>query len=238
MDVQVFLNKAYIKLFGLDMSEFADAGEYKSLNALFTRPLAKHRTLGEDFISPCDGNISIVGSTSEDRAVQAKGFCYSIDELVDDKVKEAAYMTIYLSPKDYHRFHAPCDFEVEKTTFISGSLLPVNGFSTGFFKNLFTRNERVVLKCKSGEGKLFYMVYVGALNVGSISLKHIEKRTNSRSVLEKESFFEGAFYKKGDEVGMFNMGSTIIIVGTQNELLFESKEGKTTRFGEKIGSFR
>lgn len=236
MDLQILLNKGYVKLFKVDMSEFADVQEYKSLNGLFTRPLAQARRLADGFVSPCDGKISVIGQTYEDKALQVKGFCYSLNELIDDAIENASYVTIYLSPRDYHRFHAPCDLEVERTTFIEGVLLPVNGISTNFFKNLFVRNERVVLKCKTFENKAFYMVYVGALNVGSISLKHTERRSNNKEVSKKEVSEERVTYQKGEEIGAFNMGSTIIIVGDNDALKLEAKKGGRVRFGEKIGT--
>jgi phosphatidylserine decarboxylase len=230
---QSFVNKSYARLFKLKMDEFEDTDSYDSLNALFTRALKEKRTLEEaSFVSPSDGLLSVARSAPNDMAVQAKGFYYSLSELVDDEFESGSYCTIYLSPRDYHRFHAPCDMRVESIKFIEGGLLPVNSFSVSTFKELFVRNERVVLKCKNSSDECFYMVFVGALNVGSVKIDGVDRCSNSRG--KEECFFEPEKeYKKGDELGWFNMGSTVVMV-FEKDVLFQKSEGEKIRFGEAL----
>jgi len=233
LPLQKYINTGYVKLFGLDMSEFSEPETYKSLSELFSRGLQQPREIDSaEFISPCDGYISEIGESSEDKAIQAKGLYYGIDELIDDTIKDALYVTIYLSPKDYHRYHAPCDMKVLKTTFIGGSLLPVNNFSVNNFKAVFTRNERAVLKCQDSRGEIFYLVFVGALNVGSISFNHVDRKSNEKNRPQKEEFLHEALtYKKGDELGAFHLGSTIIFVGDKNRFRPIVAKGSRAIFG-------
>ncbi|MFP4332595.1 MAG: archaetidylserine decarboxylase [Campylobacterales bacterium] len=231
--LQGFINRAYVKSFKLDMSEFEDVESYSSLNALFTRELKKSRDIDEaNFISPSDGMLSIARSAPNDMAVQAKGFYYSLASLIDDEFVSGSYCTIYLSPSDYHRFHAPTDMRVESIKFLEGGLLPVNSFSTSNFKELFVRNERVVLKCKDAQEESFYMVFVGALNVGSVKIEGVDRLSNSKE--REECFFKpDKEYKKGEELGYFQMGSTVIMV-FEKDVSFQKSEGEKIRFGEAL----
>lgn len=234
LPLQKYINLGYVKLFGLDMSEFGEPERYKNLSELFSRGLKQPRKLDSgEFIIPCDGYISEIGESGEDKAIQAKGLYYSINELIDDTIKDALYITIYLSPKDYHRYHAPCNMKVLKTTFISGSLLPVNSFFVNNFKALFTRNERAVLKCQDSRGEIFYLVFVGALNVGSISFNHTDRKSNEKKRAQKEEFLHKMLmYKKGDELGAFNLGSTIIFVGDRSRFKPIVAKGSRAIFGK------
>ena len=117
--VQEFINSSYIKLFKIDMSEFRPAGEYKNLNELFTRELIKPREFDaadEIFISPVDGTCLSFGSTNELKAFSIKGMSYGVKELLGQGELDGEYdfANIYLSPKDYHHYHAPCDITIKK----------------------------------------------------------------------------------------------------------------------------
>lgn len=239
LPLQKHINTGYVKFFGLDMGEFSEPEAYKSLSELFSRGLKEPRVLDDaEFISPCDGYISEIGESSEDKAIQAKGLYYGIDELIDDRIKDALYVTVYLSPKDYHRYHAPCDMKVLKTTFVGGSLLPVNNFFVNNFRAVFTRNERAVLKCQDGRGEIFYLVFVGALNVGSISFNHVDRKSNEKNRAQKEEFIhDNLAYKKGDELGAFHLGSTIIFVGDKNRFKPMITKDSRTIFGSAFLEF-
>lgn len=228
--IQNFINRRYVKLFGVDLGEFDEVCSYSSLNELFTRSLRVAREIDRaEYIFPCDGVLSVARSTKSDQALQVKGFYYSLSELIDDEFKAGSYSTIYLSPKDYHRFHAPTDFSVQWVKFLEGSLLPVNSFSVSNFKELFIRNERVVMKCIDSKGVIFYLVFVGALNVGSVKINGIDRVSN---VNDNRCFFEPDMdFKKGDELGYFQMGSTIVTV-FEKEVAFKQREGSRVRFGE------
>lgn len=170
--IQRCINAGYVKLFNIDLQEFAPSSSYPSLNALFTRSLNQPRRINPNpiaLISPADSLITQVGKSSDKNAVQIKGMEYSVDELLGQKIDgELYYMNFYLSPRDYHRYHAPCDMEIYEARYFGGELLPVNMPSLHKNSSLFVRNERVVVVAKTPGNKWIYFVAVGALNVGSI----------------------------------------------------------------------
>ncbi|RDU58529.1 phosphatidylserine decarboxylase [Helicobacter sp. MIT 99-5507] len=222
--IQRFINKQYIRIFKIDLSEFYPLASYKSLNELFTRGLRQNREFNIDdniFISPVDGKVMQTGDVSNGRALQIKGFSYSVDRLVGERVSSnLSYANLYLSPSNYHRYHAPCDMYVESITHFKGALLPVHTKSLYKNKNLFVVNERVVLKARDSFGGILYFVAVGALNVGGIYF-YIEPRIQYKSNCYKRCFTykEPLFIKKGEEIGMFKMGSTIVLFASDVEIL-------------------
>ncbi len=240
--MQSFINKSYIKLLKLDMSEFEDAKTYENLNALFTRSLKKEREIqGEqnDFISPCDGLISEQGDIKDGAALQIKGFSYKVEELLNlhvkkiDKLLNGKFINFYLSPKDYHRFHAPLDMKVLKAVHISQKLYPVNFTYLRKIQSLFCQNERVILVCES-RGERFYLVFVGALNVGKIVFNFDKNiSTNAKYAEQKVYEYENLKLKKGDEIGRFEMGSTIVALFENSNLKLIRKNEKV-RFGEVV----
>ena len=222
--LQRFINKQYIRIFDIDLSEFYPLHSYKSLNELFTRGLRQNRDFNRDeniFISPIDGKVMQVGNVENKRALQIKGFSYLVERLVGENIESnLSYANLYLSPSNYHRYHAPCDMFVEKITHFKGALLPVHTKSLYKNKNLFVVNERVVLKARDCFGEILYFVAVGALNVGGIYF-YIEPRIQQKSSEYKRSFEykEPIFIKKGEEIGMFKMGSTIVFFASNVEIL-------------------
>jgi len=238
--IQLFINKAYVKIFKIDMSEFEDIKSYKSLNKLFTRKLKKNRFLQDGFISPSDSKISAIGDIKEDIAFQIKGMYYSIDELLQnfshsekEILKNGKFITFYLSPKDYHRYHAPIDMKITKTVHIPGLLLPVNKTSLLKNCNLFIKNERVICKCEDKNQNIFYLVFVGALNVGKIIIEKLPEISTNTAGMNK-IYEQEIEFKKGEELGRFEMGSTIVALFPQNFLEFTTKLDDSVRFGEKI----
>ena len=243
---QRIVNSSYVGLMGLDMSDFQDKGTYKSLNALFTRRLNKDRKYSLDadaFISPCDSLISDCGKMEKDYAHQIKGMKYSSDELLgehfsDDEKKyiyDGDFVNFYLSPKDYHRYHIPCDLKVIRAVHIPGKLYPVNFPSLRKRVNLFIENERVVLLCENIFAKRFYIVLVGALNVGVMQVSFEPKiKTNADSIKSTVYEYEDLHLKKGDDFGCFEMGSTIVILAQKGMLELQDLVGKDVRYGETI----
>ena len=156
------------------MEEFDTLQSYPTLNALFTRSLVKMRSFDKSevaMIAPCDSVIMESGVCKENLAMQIKGKSYKIDDFIHHKIDENFfYVNFYLSPSDYHRFHAPVDLWVKKIAFIQGLLLPVNERSLYKNENLFIKNKRVVLECEDEFGNDLYYVAVGALNVGKIQI--------------------------------------------------------------------
>jgi phosphatidylserine decarboxylase len=148
--IQKIINKSYVKLMKLDMSEFKEPNEYKSLNQLFTRGLNKPREINPDkrvLISPVDALVTDYGKIVDGKAYQIKGMEYSISELFGENHTESAkfveggqFVNLYLSPKDYHRYHMPHRLRIESITHISGKLYPVNFPLLRNKKNLFLEN--------------------------------------------------------------------------------------------------
>jgi phosphatidylserine decarboxylase len=244
---QNIVNLSYVKLMGLDMSEFHAPSSYKSLNALFTRHLREPRRFSldaKDFISPCDSLISECGALVDDYALQIKGMRYKTDELLGNNfthsekeaVHDGDFINFYLSPKDYHRYHIPINMKVLKAVHIPGKFYPVNFPSLKKRLNLFIENERVVLQCETMEGKRFYMVLVSALNVGVMKVSFEPRiQTNADVVGEQVYEFHDLYLDKGDDFGCFEMGSTIVILSEKG--MFEEilvKVGDKVKFGDTI----
>ncbi len=248
---QNIVNKSYVGLMGLDMSEFHSPETYKSLNALFTRHLKepRHYSLNAaDFISPCDSLISECGTLINDYALQIKGMRYKTDEFLGQNfsdeekksVHDGDFINFYLSPKDYHRYHIPMNMKVLKAVHIPGKFYPVNVPSLKKRLNLFIENERVVLQCETMEGKTFYMVLVSALNVGVMKVSFEPRiQTDADVVGEQVYKFKDLYLDKGDDFGCFEMGSTIVIISEKG--MFEDivvKAGDKVKFGETVATLK
>jgi phosphatidylserine decarboxylase len=242
--LQKTINASYVKLMGLNMSEFKNSKYYKSLNDLFTRELIIKREIDETsnvIISPTDSLITQCGQIQEDIALQIKGMEYSVEELLTyycssnfEKIKNGSFMNFYLSPKDYHRYHAPCDFKLLKLIHVPGKLYPVNLKYLKKEFELFVQNERVILECVANE-KIFYMVFVGALNVGQMVFEfenRVETNTNAKEM--KVYTYENIEISKGECLGYFKMGSTVVMLWENQMVELEDLINKNVRFGEKI----
>ena len=241
---QEIINASYVKLMKLNMSEFKNAKYYKSLNALFTRELIIKRNIDETkdiVISPTDSLITECGKLQNDTALQIKGMEYSVEELLTyyctenfERVKNGSFMNFYLSPKDYHRYHAPCDFKLLKLIHVPGKLYPVNLKYLRKEFELFVQNERVILECETN-GKIFYMVFVGALNVGQMVFEfenRVETNTNAKEM--KVYTYENIEITKGECLGYFKMGSTVVMLWEKDMVTLEDLIDKNVRFGQKI----
>ncbi len=243
--IQTIINNGYVKFLGLDMSEFRQAKHYKSLNDLFTRELAIPREINEDnnvVISPTDSLISACGKLNKQTLLQIKGMEYNVEELltyhVGDNVKkviDGSFMNFYLSPKDYHRYHAPVSFKITKLIHVPGKLYPVNFKYLNMELDLFCQNERVILECIDRNDKLFYMVFVGALNVGQMVFEFesaVETNTDATEIKVYE--YENLEVTKGDCLGYFKMGSTVVMVWEKDSVDLLELTNKKVTFGEKI----
>lgn len=244
---QNFINNSYVNILGLDMSEFHKPEFYESLNALFTRELLKPRHIdgdGFDFISPADSFITSQGKLHNNQLLQIKGMSYGVNELLGDyvsdenkkKVANGDYMNFYLSPKDYHRYHASFDCKVKKSIYVAGKLLPVNVPYLKKEQNLFVQNERVILECEH-EDKIFYMIFVGALNVGQMVFEfenRVETNTNAKEM--KVYTYDNIEISRGECLGYFKMGSTVVMIWEKDMVNLENLLDKNIKFGEKIVS--
>ncbi len=243
--IQNLINKSYVLFLRLDMSEYDGTSSYKSLNKLFTRELRVKREICQDgnvFISPSDGLISEQGEIKEHKSFQIKGKSYDVKKLLGEYIKKedklklenGKFVNIYLSPKDYHRYHSPCDMRILKAVQICGKLYPVNFKYLNKVPSLFCENERVILVCESEKFGRFYLVFVGALNVGKIKFLFDERiDTNAKEGMDRFYEYEDLTFYKGDELGRFEMGSTIVVLFENENIIFE-KELEKLKFGEKL----
>jgi len=245
--IQNLINKGYVSLMGLDMSEFRDPTTYETLNALFTRHLEKPRVFSidtKDFISPCDAFITECGTINGNIAMQIKGMHYDVNGFLGDKISDenkerlmdGEYINCYLSPKDYHRYHIPCDLMVTKAVHIPGKLYPVNIPYLNKQPNLFIENERVVIECLLDNGKIFYMVLVGALNVGvmQVAFEPAIKTNASSTEVTVYKYDEPLKLSKNDDMGCFEMGSTIIILAEKGTLERTIEQGEKISYAQTI----
>jgi len=238
--IQNFINKSYVNLLKLDMSEFKPPENYKSLNKLFTRKLEKNRnfsTSSEDFISPTDSKITAFGKINNNTALQIKGMEYSIPKLLNEEIDLSGgdFINFYLSPRDYHRYHIPYNLQILKIKHFPGKLYPVNFKYLNKMPELFIENERVVLECKTENGKKIFIILVGALNVGQMVVNvepKIETNIKSNSISEYQ--YQNLIVKKGDELGYFKMGSTVVILSEKDFLKPKIEIGQDVKFGETI----
>ena len=229
----VLIQKAiqiYASHYEIDMKNFeGELVDYDSLCAFFTRKLdPSARPLKKDesaFLSPCDGVVSVLENIHADVATQVKGKTYLVSELVKKELpfeKGFWLATIYLSPRDYHRFHVPVDSTVAAHIHTGWRLFPVNPFGLNNIDRLFIRNERVVAKFKAENFTYFYTA-VGATFVGSIKMNFTEKFSDEWVKNDKK-------YSQNDEFGMFEMGSTIVLLVPE-----EAVEKPMIAQGGKIG---
>lgn len=203
----------------LDLSE-ARKSSFRSLHDCFTRELRPGaRTIDADpgiLTSPSDGIVGAFGTVVDGKLLQAKGFPYSLhDLLVDDETvnhyRNGTYVTLRLTSSMYHRFHAPCDCRAERVTYIAGDTWNVNPIALRRVASLFCKNERAVIRCRSiPKGFLITLVPVAAILVASIRLRFLDVPLNMKyggpSVIPCSTEFA-----KGEEMGWFEHGSTIIV---------------------------
>jgi phosphatidylserine decarboxylase len=239
----------FVGRYGVNMAEAAnpDIASYKSFNEFFTRPLQEGaRPLAEaDFISPVDGAISQFGAIARDQIFQAKGHSYSTTALVGGDRELAAqfengsFATLYLSPRDYHRIHMPCAGKLTRMIYVPGALFSVNPTTARGVPGLFARNERVVCVFESAFGP-FVLVLVGATIVGSMAtVWHGVVNPPRSGVLREWRYDENATVslQKGDEMGRFLLGSTVVMLFPKDTLAFNPgwAPAGAIRMGETMG---
>lgn len=245
--VQAVIYFYFIRYKKADITEIENpVSSYRSVLDFFTRRLkAGMRPIAPEpyyVVSPADGRISSFGEIVKGKLFQAKGRYFSLAELVGEEkaplFENGSYYTVYLSPRDYHRVHHACDGSLNEAVYFPGRLLPVNGFSLGHFNGVFSKNKRVALFY---EGKTFShaMIFVGALNVGSIQLsfdKSFWKTARRAPHGRKQKHYPGLQVKKGDEAGIFELGSTAILLFPKKTVKFLPKQpGDAVRMGRPIG---
>lgn len=242
--------RLFAKLFKVNLAEaeFTNPEDYQTFNQFFTRSLkAGVRTIqgGEKhLVSPVDGRISQVGKIEKGRIFQAKGHEYSVLELLGGDAERAKpfmngqFMTIYLSPRDYHRIHMPVSGQLIEQVYIPGRLFSVAGHTVRTVPRLFARNERVVTLFETNHG-LMAMVLVGAINVAAIETIWAGLITPPTKPSVQTQTFDAVHLEQGAEMGRFNMGSTVILLFANPNLTWTkiSQADQALQLGQLLAQF-
>lgn len=243
--IKNYLIERFIRKYHVNMNEALneDPRSYACFNDFFIRHLKSEcRPLAPaDIISPVDGSISEIGRIEEGQIVQAKGRDYSVRELLacDKEIAEqfvhGQFATLYLSPKDYHRVHMPIDAQLTSMTYIPGALFSVQPTTTRVVPKLFARNERLVVFFETKVGPMV-MVLVGATIVGAIGTSWHGDVKRTKKIISFD--YPQHPLIKGDEMGYFKLGSTVVLLFANGEKVRWDKglkAGSAVRFGEGMG---
>lgn len=242
--------RRFVSKYKVDLSEAErqTPEEFENFNAFFTRALkqdARRICQGKDTLAcPADGAISQIGDIKQGEIFQAKGQSYSAltllggDETLAGKFHSGKFVTVYLSPRDYHRVHTPLDAILKEMLHVPGKLFSVNTVTATHVPGLFARNERVVAMFETAIGPMA-VVLVGAMIVASIEtvwagLVAPSGDTISRTTYDINDKIE---LEKGSELGRFKLGSTVILLFPENTLEWESSlaAGSPVRMGQMLG---
>ncbi|WP_126174114.1 archaetidylserine decarboxylase [Altericroceibacterium xinjiangense] len=240
----------FVGKYGVDMTEAenAEIGSYRSFNDFFTRPLktGARPIAAADFVCPVDGAISQFGAIDDYHMLQAKGHRFTTtallggDSALADEFRHGSFANLYLSPKDYHRLHMPCDGKLTRMIYVPGTLFSVNPTTARGVPNLFARNERVVCVFDSPEHGPFVMVLVGATIVGSMATvwHGVVNPKRTGKISEWTYADQDIVLKKGEEMGRFLLGSTIVMLFRQGTIAFNENWApeRSVRLGEAMGN--
>ena len=247
--LQARVNRVFAQMAQIDVEEAEQEPEaYASLNAFFTRRLRSGaRPVDTDdpsaCVSPVDGVLGGFGRIVDDTLIQAKGRKYPLVDLVDSgrqrKIfEDGHYATLYLSPRDYHRIHSPTSGHVEHLSYIPGHLFPVNPFSVRNIDEVFAVNERLISYMDNPKMGKVGVVKVGATCVGRIGVSFHDIETNHKFRRRRElDLDEPAPIGHGDEMGIFNLGSTVIVLIEHPDFAFDSslESGQHLQMGRFLG---
>ncbi|WP_428264475.1 archaetidylserine decarboxylase [Haliangium sp.] len=227
--------------------------EYRSVGEFFARRLRPgvrpQATATDALVAPCDGRVAAIGETARGRMIQAKGKDYTLANLLADDefaatLEGGPYLTIYLSPADYHRVHTPVAGSLLGYTHLPGTLFPVNPLFSRSIDGLMAINERVVFYLDTELGPAA-LVMVAAVGVSDIELSHQAQQTrhlrgraeaNGHGARHRIDLTPAAQLERGDELGAFHLGSTTILVFSPGSVdLAPLRPGDPVRFGQEIG---
>lgn len=243
-----FLIERFIAHFDVDMSETPGtrAEDYLTFNAFFTRPLnGNARPIDPapgGIVSPADGLVSEVGNIVDGSLLQAKGQRYTLAALLGsnaelaEEFSDGQFLTVYLSPRDYHRVHMPLEGTLRKSIYVPGELFSVNGTTSEHVPNLFARNERLICVFDN-PATPFVLVLVGAVIVAGIETVwsgQIAPKPRSACITD---YSRAIVLDRGEEMGRFKLGSTVIALFPKDSVeLFDSLDaGSMLRMGSGIG---
>lgn len=245
--------KRFIRLYDINVNDALETNPeaYANFHDFFIRELNPIKRpidrAPNSIVSPCDGTISQIGKIEQGTLIQAKGKTFSVKALLGnhslaDQFTDGKFATIYLAPKDYHRVHIPTAGILKSVCYIPGKLFSVNPLTTENIDNLFARNERVINFYDSPQGP-FAVVLVGAMIVGSITTRSNGTLTPPRGKEVMQFDFSNTSnpqikLDKGEEIGYFSLGSTVILLFTE-KLSWEQELTQHTRIvvGQRIGHY-
>ncbi len=248
--VTTALIRWFVGKYGVNMAEAAnpDISSYLTFNDFFTRALCPgvRPLASSDWVCPVDGAISQFGRIEGGQIFQAKGHQYSATALVGGDAQLAAqfrggsFATLYLSPRDYHRIHMPCDARLLRMIYVPGDLFSVNPATARGVPGLFARNERVVCVFDTAQGPMV-MTLVGATVVGSMATVWHGVIGRSRQGLREWDYSQQnppVSLQKGQEMGRFLLGSTVVLLFPQGPLTFNPdwRPGGPVQLGQAMAS--
>lgn len=250
--VKNFLIRHFVNFYNVDVDavEKSVPDEFATFNDFFIRELVSGArpvdAASDSVVSPADGMVSAAGKIERGRIFQAKGLYYTLTDLLATDIDDAenfvdgAFATIYLSPGDYHRVHSPLAGELVAARYVPGDLFSVNDATVSYLPNLFTRNERLICHLETDCGPIV-VILVGALNVGSISTRWSgDLRPRKNGVVDDIDIADKGVstrLEKGDLIGWFNMGSTVIVLlPPASAAQFSTlRNGTKVKMGQAIG---
>ncbi|MBA2650187.1 MAG: phosphatidylserine decarboxylase [Legionella sp.] len=246
VSIKNYIIQRFIRKYKVNMSEalIEDPCAFACFNDFFIRHLKPEcRPIAQEGIaSPVDGIISEIGIIKTGQLLQAKGHNYTVQELlaskseIADQFVHGQFATLYLAPKDYHRVHMPLDARLTSMVHIPGALFSVQPTTARVIPNLFSRNERLVVLFETSMGPMA-IVLVGATIVGKIGTSWGGDLERSKSMQER--VYDYIPFKKGDELGYFKLGSTVIVLFANGEKVQWNKSlaaGNRIHFGEHMGT--
>jgi phosphatidylserine decarboxylase len=240
--------RRFVAKYQVNMAEAQnpDPASFKSFNDFFTRalkpdarPIASAR-----YVSPVDGAVSQCGAIERDQIFQAKGHHYSTtallggDAALATKFENGSFATLYLSPRDYHRIHMPCDGTLVQMTYVPGTLFSVNPATARGVPGLFARNERVICLFDTAQGPMV-LILVGATVVGSMATvwHGVVNPPRTRAIRQWNYQGDTVSLRQGQELGRFLLGSTVVMLWPGNAVRLNPDwvAGRAIRLGEKMG---
>lgn len=246
--IKNWMIRKFILDYQIDITDAApsDMNAYACFSDFFIRQLRPGlRPVSHEpnsIASPADGTIAQAGIINENQLLQAKGIYFTLEGLLGNDInavsafKNGSYATIYLAPHNYHRVHMPVTGQLIKTIYVPGKLFSVNKMTSSLIPNLYARNERLVCLFDTEAGPMA-VILVGAMIVGSIKTVWMDAPVRGKQIMTSTPD-RAISLNKGDELGHFTLGSTVILLFGQDKVnwLSDLESGKNLNYGENIGS--
>jgi len=234
----------YVGHYGVNLDECVGGVEdYPTIAEFFTRPLLPDARpvdpAPDALVSPVDAKVYVLGTTEKGRIPQSPELDYPVQTLLggDQRYEKADFAVLYLAPKDYHRVHSPREGDVVGYRYRPGELWPVFPGATRRVKELFARNERLVIRLQTDLGEVA-VVMVGAFGVGRMSLAFGDTVTNTGSAPEEHAFLEPKAVERSAELGRFGMGSTVILLMPHGTVDWCVEPGQDVKLGQAIATLK